>query len=713
MRIRVGTIVKILVVLVIAVIAGGIAILKSIDLNEYRPVIAQKAEEATGRKLTLAGEIYLDIWTLTPSIAIDDVSFANAPWGSQPEMATLKRLEVRVAILPLLDKQLEVQRFVLVEPKILLETDASGKGNWQFETKGAVPAEQPAEPGGGQMAGQFTVHELSIEDGLLTYRDGKTKKETTIGLKSFTASAESTSSPLNFEIDGEYNKAPFQAEGTIGSLADFQSPKQPFPVDIKAEAGGAKVTLNGSVAQPTAATGIDLNLTVKGDTLADLAVFAPGVPDLGPYSLSGHVGDSKGDINITKLAAKLGKTDLAGNVTLVKADKPTIRADLTSEVVDVVELQKAAAQAKGGSGEAAPAPAPAKQPGGKMFSDAPLPLDGLKAANADVKLSAKKLVIEGPEVTNVNVALTLTNGKLSIKPLTMDVLGGNISTDTSVDAAAAKPAVAVNATVKELDLATLVKQMKINEDLSGKLNFEGNIAGAGASVAQIMAGLNGKTYLWMNDARLDNTLLKIVMADLAKAVVGSGDASKINCLVSRFEIVNGLATSKILVMDTESVTIYGKGTVNLATEQLDLYLDPSPKAAAVVDVAIPVSITGPLSKPNVTPEVMAAAKKLGGALGGVVTGGAVGGIAGGLLDEVTGGGKTAEAPAPAAATGGDPCSGQPAATPAAAAAPAKGEEPAAVQPAAEPAKPAQEKPIEDKVLAPVEDVGKKLKGLFE
>lgn len=712
MRIRVGTIVKILVVVVIAVIVGGIAILKSIDLNEYRPVIAQKVEDTTGRKLTLAGEIYLEIFTLSPSIAIDDVSFANAPWGSKPEMATLKRLEVQVAILPLLDRQLDVKKFVLVEPNILLETNAQGQGNWQFETAAAKPAEKPADAGAGPMAGGLTIRALSIEDGTLTYRDGKTKKETTIGLASFTASADSPSSPLEFAVDGEYNKAPFKASGTVGSLAQIQAPTEPFPVNIEAEAGGAEVTLAGSIAEPAKATGISLDLSVKGDTLADLAVFAPGVPDLGPYSLAGHVGDSKGDINITKLDAKLGNTDLAGEATLVKADKPTIRADLKSKVVDVVELQEAAAAAKGGGEAGAAAPAPAKTPGGKMFSDAPLPLDGLKAANADVKLAAEKLVIQGPEVTNVNLAINLTGGKLTVKPLSMDVLGGNISADSTVNAAAAKPAVAADTKVNELDLAMLVKQMKIDQNLEGKLNFEGNVSGAGGSVAQIMAGLNGKTHLWMHEGRLDNTLLKIVMADLSKAIIGQGDAAKINCVISKFEIVNGLATSKYLVLDTDSVTVWGKGTINLATETLDLYLDPSPKAPAVVDLAIPVSITGPLTKPSVTPDAMAAAKKIGGAVGGAVTGtgDALGGVAGGLLEGVMG--KKSDSGGEAAATTDiDPCTGEVAAKPAAAPAPAKAEEPAAAEPAA-PA-PAPEKSVEEEIMAPVEDVGEKLKGLFE
>ncbi len=75
---RIRTIVTILIVLVVAVIGAGVVIVKSIDLNQYRPMIAQKIEESTGRKTTLAGQIYLDIWNLSPSIAIEDVSFENA-----------------------------------------------------------------------------------------------------------------------------------------------------------------------------------------------------------------------------------------------------------------------------------------------------------------------------------------------------------------------------------------------------------------------------------------------------------------------------------------------------------------------------------------------------------------------------------------------------------------------------------------------------------
>lgn len=737
---RIRTIVGILVVLVVAVVAAGVVIVKSIDLNQYRPMIAQKIEETTGRKTTLAGQIYLDIWNLTPSVAIEDVSFANASWGSRPDMAKLKRLEAQVALMPLLHKHIEIKRFVLVSPDILLETDASGKGNWEFGTaapgaaamppagapKAGAPTQPPAPeqpaaaPAGGNVP-QFSINAVEIKDGTLTYIDGKTKKATTLALKDFTAKADNSTSPLKISIDGEFNKAPFKVAGTVGALADLQAPRAPFPIDIEAEAGGATVKAKGSIAQPAAVKGIDLNLSVEGKTLGDLAAFAPGLPAIGPYSLAGHVADKDANIVVSQLKAVLGKSDLAGDVTLVKADKPTVKANLTSNLIDLAELQDAAGgattapapaggnanapAAAGAGGEAKPA---AKSGDGRLFSDAPLPLAGLKTANADIKLTAAKVVTKGPPLQNVNATLSLVNGKLTINPLTADVVGGHIDNNTTLDASGATPTLALNARAKDLDVATLVKELKVEQKVTGKANFEGVANGSGQSVRAIMAGLDGHTDLNIVDMRVDNTLMKIVMADLAKAVTGQGDASNIRCIVSHFDISKGLATSRQLTVDAESVTIQGKGTINLATEQLDLYLDPSPKAAAVVDLAIPVKVTGTLASPSASPDPAGVAKKLGSTVAGAAGAVTGGGIAGGVLGKVLGGKATGgEQPAATApASGGDPCAATTAAaTPANATTAAPAVKPGAAAPPAT-AQPAQ------KPANPIEDVGSKLKGLF-
>ena len=109
-------------------------ILLSYDYNGLKPQIRQAVQDATGRDLTLGGDIRLAIG-LSPTLVVQDVSFQNATWGSQPEMAKIKRSEIKVRLFPLLSHRLEIVRLVLIEPEILIETDASGRSNLPVQAR--------------------------------------------------------------------------------------------------------------------------------------------------------------------------------------------------------------------------------------------------------------------------------------------------------------------------------------------------------------------------------------------------------------------------------------------------------------------------------------------------------------------------------------------------------------------------------------------------
>ena len=117
---RAWKILAVIAVLLVAVVVAGVAVLKSMDFNEYRGLIAEQVKAATGRDLTIAGDLRLDI-SLTPAVAVEGVTFANAAWGSRPEMVTLRRLEVQVELLPLLTGDVRVTRVVLIGLDALLD----------------------------------------------------------------------------------------------------------------------------------------------------------------------------------------------------------------------------------------------------------------------------------------------------------------------------------------------------------------------------------------------------------------------------------------------------------------------------------------------------------------------------------------------------------------------------------------------------------------
>ena len=158
---------------IVLVMVAVYVILSSYSFNDFKPRVAQAVKDATGRELKLDGDISLKMG-LIPSLVVARVSFQNAPWGSRPELATVKRVEVQVALVPLIGRKIEVKRLILEEPDILIETDRSGKSNLAFETAEKTPAAQPIEGGvnPGAKPAALMFHDIRIENGSVSYRDG-------------------------------------------------------------------------------------------------------------------------------------------------------------------------------------------------------------------------------------------------------------------------------------------------------------------------------------------------------------------------------------------------------------------------------------------------------------------------------------------------------------------------------------------------------------
>src|SRR5215213_5482779 len=79
--------------LLLALVAAAVGVaVASFDPEAVKPRIAAAVEARTGRKLALAGPVGLK-FSLVPTVTLEDVSLANMPSGSRPEMARVRRAE--------------------------------------------------------------------------------------------------------------------------------------------------------------------------------------------------------------------------------------------------------------------------------------------------------------------------------------------------------------------------------------------------------------------------------------------------------------------------------------------------------------------------------------------------------------------------------------------------------------------------------------------
>src|SRR5690606_9041326 len=150
----------------------------------------------------------------------------------------------------------------------------------------------------------------------------------------------------------------------------------------------------------------ELAVTAAGGNLADLApLLGAELPALGPYDLSTGLKVGSEVFDLSGIALRIAGSDLTGNLSLATGGaRPSLRGALVSKLLDLDALSD--------GGEAAAAEGAGDAGDGRIFPDTPLPLEALRAADAEVKLDAERLRAGGLELEAVQTVLSLKGGDL-------------------------------------------------------------------------------------------------------------------------------------------------------------------------------------------------------------------------------------------------------------------------------------------------------------
>lgn len=611
---RFRAILKYVLLPLVVLAALGVFWLSRMDLSSYRPLIADKVKEATGRDFEIAGALKLDIG-LTPAVVVEDVRLQNAMFGTRAEMIKARKLEAEVALLPLLTGRIEIRRLALVGPDILLETDEQGRRNWDFSREDDPVPQPPAS----EVHAALDLPDLgavSIENGLLSYRDGVSGKTTKLEVVHFEAWSDSRSAPLEFELAAAYDGTPFRAAGRLGAFAALGSPG-PFPVDINVETADFQMALKGTINRPLSPAASQLAIDINASNLKGLSALLKAPLPAGPLAVKARLASEKQTVTLSDLTLRLAGSELqgAGRVEFRK-DRPLVTASFTSQQLDLADLRpveltsdnaKPKAKAQGAASD------------GRLFSAAPLPLDLLTLMDARVDAKISRLVAGRVTVEQAAVTGTLQDGRLSIEPFTGTLAKGEITGGGAINAK--DGTTKLNLQASKLDIKNLSEAFETGDVLTGHLDVMANLSGRGQNLRAFMSSLDGKASLVMGKGQVKSNYVDLLGADLLRfaASAGTGETTQVNCAVSRFAIAKGVASTKDILFDTNQMTVKGEGTISLGTEQLGLKFTPRPKGMSLVNLAMPWRVEGPLQKPQVSLDEAGAATHAAGALLSVVT----------------------------------------------------------------------------------------------
>jgi uncharacterized protein involved in outer membrane biogenesis len=214
-----------------------------IDVNDYKNRIEHEVENATGRHLTIgAVQASLFPWI---GVSLDDVHLANRVGFSEHDFFSVQRLHVKLALLPLLNRKVEIKEFEISEPNIYLERHADGQSNWDdLLALGSKAESSPTSTPGGKddgskpMLAALKAESLRLNGGTLTWVDQAAAKPMTISEIELALDDVQLDRPVTVSLSAKLsgNEVGMHAQvGPIGDLGSLNVQKLPIQGDVRVE----------------------------------------------------------------------------------------------------------------------------------------------------------------------------------------------------------------------------------------------------------------------------------------------------------------------------------------------------------------------------------------------------------------------------------------------------------------------------------------------
>ena len=161
LKILLGVVVGIILLIIIATVIVKLVFTK----EKLMAMLVPRIETALKRKVEIQ-DVSVSVWKGL-GVDVEGVKVLNPPGFSQEVLVEFNQLQVRVKFFPLLQKRIEIRRFILKDPVINLEKTPTGVSNYADLT----------ESKGGKIVLPIAFDQMEIKNGEIHYQDSQGEKE--------------------------------------------------------------------------------------------------------------------------------------------------------------------------------------------------------------------------------------------------------------------------------------------------------------------------------------------------------------------------------------------------------------------------------------------------------------------------------------------------------------------------------------------------------
>ncbi len=647
-----------IIALIVVIIGALLVIPLFVDVQKYKPYIEKRVSQATGCPFSIGGELKLSLFP-SAGVAFSDLYLGNPPGFTEKNLLTIKSFDVKVKFIPLLSREVQVERFVVDGLKAALEKDREGRGNWKAVGKpsaAALPAEakaQKPESGGGPLAGlpirSLAVGELKVSNASLLWIDAAAGKRREIRNLSLELRDVSLNRPIRIMLSANIDGSPLRLHGTAGPL--------------NAARGGGSVPLDMTVKAFE-----EVTLAVKGtvshvlrqltfDLAVDLAPFSPRklaevlgrefpVATADPTALTkvvlkATVRGNTTHVSLTDGIMELDQSRIVFSGRVKDFARPDVMFRLSIDRVDVDRyLPPAAPEDPARNKPPSSTPSVLKKPTGDKTASStpPAPKEsvaGDKPASStppareqkkidygplrkllvDAELRGGEIKVMGARARDVVMRIQGRDGVFTMDPLTLKAYEGSISARAGLDVRADRPKAGVNIDMDGIMARPLLNDLLKKDFLEGTTRAQVTLTMEGDDPDTIKRTMNGEGTLYFTDGAIVGIDLPGMVRNVKAAFGAEKPAEKprtdFSELAAPFTIKSGVVTTAGTRLVSPLLRVAAAGKADLVNETLNLRVEPTVVASLKGQqdtkersgLMIPVLVTGTFSSPRFAPDL--------------------------------------------------------------------------------------------------------------
>ncbi len=594
-------------VVIILFVAAAIFVSLTFNPNRYKGEITNLVKQQTGRTLTIGGKISLSFFPWIGA-EVRSVSLSNAPGFGKSPFAQVSTLGVKVKLLPLLRKKVEVDEVIVDGLKLNLVKDRYGRGNWQGLTGQAKPTSlSKGKPSASPMVGLF-VSGVSVRNSELLWNDEESGKHYTVRNLDFQTGQISPGRMTNVSLgfDLQSGSPPLQTRVALKARLAVDPAKQTLDSPTASlEAAGVKVILTDLkgtkiLDAPSFSGNLDIPAFDARALMTRLGIgYEPSdkraltkVGFRGPFSVSAAA------VRLDNFHLDLDKSTLSGSFALANFAHPAYRFNLSLNQINLDHyLPHPSVQGQ----------KPRSAPSTGARPVVVLPLAALRTLDVNGILKVQTLTATNIRSSDISISILAKNGLIVLNPLQANLYGGSYKGTFRMDGRGQIPYFSMDENLQRVQVGPLLTDMQAFSHFTGTGNLAFNLSAHGLTAGQITSSLNGNGSFSVQNGKIVGVdFIRIINQTRALATqmrgkpvsaqTSSSDTTAFSRLTGTVRVVNGVAHNNNLVLDSPALAATGSGSANLIAQSLDYTLRVTlDRDNPSKSLTVPVTIRGPFS----------------------------------------------------------------------------------------------------------------------